>query len=76
MLQSGDPPKQNLIPCDVCAEKKPVTEYVHQGPKDGSSFECNLPVRLNDLQHLAPELQHWKRGICLACLRVHVESQL
>jgi len=76
MLQSGGPLKQILILCDICAEEKPVTEYIHQNSKDGTSFGWNVPVPPGCLQHLAPQLQHWKRRVCLACLRAHVENQL
>ena len=76
MLQSGGPLKQILIPCDICSEEKPVTEYVHHDSKDDMSFEWNIPVPPDCLQHLAPQIQHLKRGVCLACLRAHVENQL
>jgi hypothetical protein len=76
MLQIGGPPKQILIPCDVCAEEKPIKEYVYLDPKNDRFMEWNLPVPPGCLQHLAPQLQHWKRGVCIACLHAHVETQL
>jgi hypothetical protein len=44
--------------------------------EDSNYFEWNVQIPAVCLQHVAQQLQQWKRGVCLECLRAHVETQL
>lgn len=65
--------------CDVCADDKPLTPFVHTA-RPRTINDWGYPVTRPDIpphrrRHIMPELRHFESGVCVECISEFLTTQ-